>query len=223
MGRVLCGRGRAAYQPPICAQSDLARGLRGGWPLVEVPSQPASQPARARCLAPSLLAPLLTLPIIARPRPPFGAHSSFATRSSLFARIALQSVVTLWPWLFVSVCAGGGLVSAVPRQRGEGGARAREVVAHLEAVEHAVAAKELARAGVLGRPGKNLVAGAGHDRRGMMGMSSAGKSRRREGGGAAPDRTTCAVWRRRVRTDGTGSRALYACTQCENFCFWRAH
>ena len=38
---------------------------------------------------------VLTLPIIARPRPPFGAHSSFATRSSLFARIARHNVVTL--------------------------------------------------------------------------------------------------------------------------------
>lgn len=47
----------------------------------------------------------LALPIIARPSPPFGAHSSFATRSSLFARIARHSVVTLTPWLFVSVCA----------------------------------------------------------------------------------------------------------------------
>lgn len=39
----------------------------------------------------------------ARPRPPLGAHSSLATRSSLFARIARHTVVTLTPCPFVSV------------------------------------------------------------------------------------------------------------------------
>ncbi len=59
--------------------------------------------------------PLLTFPIIARPSPPFGAHSSFATRSSLFARIARHRVVTLTPWLFVSVCVRAGQL----RQHGD--------------------------------------------------------------------------------------------------------
>ena len=77
-GQRALGEGVLTISPDLLPQSDL------GTPRVRVP----------------------TFPIIARPRPPFGAHSSFATRSSLFARIALQSVVTLWPWLFVSVCGG---------------------------------------------------------------------------------------------------------------------
>jgi hypothetical protein len=45
----------------------------------------------------------LTFPMTARPRPPPGAHSSLATRSSLFARIERQTVVVLWPCALVSV------------------------------------------------------------------------------------------------------------------------
>ena len=51
----------------------------------------------------------------------------------------------------------------------------RDSDAHLEPVEDAIAAKQLALAGVLGRPGKHFVTGARHDRRGM---SSVGKLRR---------------------------------------------
>ena len=47
----------------------------------------------------------LTFPMTARPRPPPGAHSSLATRSSLFARIARQTVVMAWPCGLVSVWA----------------------------------------------------------------------------------------------------------------------
>ena len=62
----------------------------------------------------------------------------------MFARIALQSVVTLWPWLFVSVWGGG----SEHRGCGECGADALERArgAHLEAVEDTVRAKELAGA-----------------------------------------------------------------------------
>jgi hypothetical protein len=45
----------------------------------------------------------LTFPIVARPKPPFGAHSSLATRSSLVGRIARHSEVTCCPWLLTSV------------------------------------------------------------------------------------------------------------------------
>lgn len=44
-----------------------------------------------------------TLPITARPRLPVADHSSFATRSSLLARIARQRVVTDWPCALFSV------------------------------------------------------------------------------------------------------------------------
>ena len=40
---------------------------------------------------------LSTFPICARPRPPFGAHSSRATRSSLLLRKVRKSVVVLIP------------------------------------------------------------------------------------------------------------------------------
>jgi len=40
----------------------------------------------------------LTLPMITRPRPPFGAHSSLAMRSSLLGRSARHIVVTLCPF-----------------------------------------------------------------------------------------------------------------------------
>ena len=87
-----------------------------------------------------------TLPIIARPRPPLGDHSSFATRSSLFARIARHSVVTHWPWLFVSVWGGNC-------ERGDRGAGARR--GRGRAPESDTGRRSCQKAGFGGGPGRS--------------------------------------------------------------------
>ena len=98
------------------------------------------------------------LPITARPRPPFGAHSSFATRSSLLARIALHRVVTLCPCALTSVCKWRGRWI----QLASGGGAEVEGRAYLKAVEHAITAEKLTLAGILGCPGENFIGYTGH-------------------------------------------------------------
>lgn len=56
----------------------------------------------------------LTFPIIARPRPPLGAHSSLATFSSFCGRLCFMMVVTGWP-LTMSVYGGNGLSTTTAR------------------------------------------------------------------------------------------------------------
>lgn len=88
-----------------------------------------------------------TLPMMARPRPPLGAHSSFATRSSLFERIIFHSVVTCWPAALGSVLEGKDQIG--DRKNGKR-------PAHNEAVNDALCRKQRTLARVLRRPHKGI-------------------------------------------------------------------
>lgn len=91
-----------------------------------------------------------TLPMMARPKPPLGAHSSLQTRSSLPALpppvTARETVVTRWPrwssvWRLLSEC-----------QRFVGD----EDVAHMEPVQRAPRVEEVGLTRVVGGPREDI-------------------------------------------------------------------